>query len=110
MSNLSSINKADISDFEKRVYLALLKVPKGQVVTYGALAKLAGFPGAARAVGSAMNKNPFAPSVACHRVVRSDGSVGEFAYGTKRKIAMLRKEGVRIEKERITDFKEIKIA
>lgn len=86
------------------VYLALLKVPKGSVISYGALAKKAGFPGAARAVGSAMNRNPFAPDVPCHRVIKSDGSIGEFAHGTENKIAMLRKEGVKISNSKIDNF------
>lgn len=109
MSNLSLINKAEISDFEKRVYLMLLKVPRGRVVTYGDLSRLAGFPGAARAVGSAMNKNPFAPKVPCHRVVKSDGNVGDFAHGIKRKISMLEGEGIEIKKGKIKNFEKVKI-
>ncbi|HWA64450.1 MAG TPA: MGMT family protein, partial [Candidatus Paceibacterota bacterium] len=52
-----------------------------------------GRPRAARAVGNALNKNPFAPEVPCHRVIRSDGSTGGFAFGRKKKIQLLKKEG-----------------
>lgn len=54
-----------------------------------------------RAVGNAMNKNPYAPEVPCHRVISSDGSLGGFALGPKKKIAMLKKEGVEIKNGKI---------
>ena len=104
MSNLFLKNNKNISQFERAVYEALLAVPGGKVISYGDLAKKAGFPKAARAVGSALNKNPFAPRVPCHRVVKSSGEVGGFAHGTERKIAILQKEGVKIEKGRIVEF------
>jgi methylated-DNA-[protein]-cysteine S-methyltransferase len=59
------------------------------------IARAIGSPGASRAVGNALNKNR-SPSVPCHRVIRSDGTVGGFARGTKAKTAMLRAEGVGI--------------
>lgn len=104
MSNLFLKNNKNISQFERAVYEALLAVPKGKVISYGDLAKKAGFPKAARAVGSALNRNPFAPRVPCHRVVKSSGEVGEFAHGAERKIAILRSEGVKVEKGRIVEF------
>lgn len=82
--------------FAESVYRVLKRVPKGSLTTYAALARAIGRPGAARAVGNALNKNPYAPQVPCHRVVRSDGRVGGFASGTGKKIALLRKEGVLI--------------
>lgn len=86
--------------FQERVYKILKKVPKGKVTTYKALANKAGTK-AYRAVGSAMNKNPYAPQVPCHRVINSNGEVGGFASGTKNKIKLLKKEGIKIEKGKI---------
>ncbi len=59
-----------------------------------------------RAVGNALNKNPFAPLVPCHRVVSSDGSLGGFAYGSKAKIVLLKKEGVAVKNNQIVDFEK----
>lgn len=58
-----------------------------------------------RAVGTAMNKNPFAPDVPCHRVIKINGEVGEYAYGSAAKIALLLAEGVEIENNRINLIK-----
>ena len=93
-----------ITSFQKRVYRLLKKVPKGKVTTYGALAKK--LKTSPRAVGQAMRTNPFAPRVPCHRVIRSDGSIGGFRGKTKgkaiqEKIALLRKEGVKIKKNKV---------
>jgi methylated-DNA-[protein]-cysteine S-methyltransferase len=63
--------------FESRVYEAVAKIPRGRVSTYGAIALEIGSE-SARAVGQALRKNTFAPEVPCHRVVRSDGSLGGF--------------------------------
>jgi methylated-DNA-[protein]-cysteine S-methyltransferase len=82
--------------FHRRVYQALCKVPAGQVVTYGELAMISGRPGAARAVGTAMAKNPFAILVPCHRVVASDGGLGGYGYGLDWKRFLLNLEGVRL--------------
>jgi methylated-DNA-[protein]-cysteine S-methyltransferase len=81
--------------FNERCYKILKKVPKGKVTTYKEIARALKNK-AYRAVGNAMNKNPYAPKVPCHRVVNSDGRVGGFAQGTKKKILMLRKEGVEV--------------
>jgi len=78
--------------FTKRVYDVVRKIPKGKTLTYGQVAAAMGSPGAARAVGNALNKNRN-KDVPCHRVIRSDGSVGGFAWGTPKKIAILKKEG-----------------
>jgi methylated-DNA-[protein]-cysteine S-methyltransferase len=83
-------------NFNEKCYSVLRKVPRGKVTTYLEIAKAIESPNAARAVGNAMNKNPYAPIVPCHRVVCSDGKVGGFASGTKKKIEMLKKEGVEI--------------
>ncbi len=71
------------------------KIPKGQTRTYGEVAKAAGRPGAARAVGTVM-KNNYDPTVPCHRVIRSDGKIGEYNRGgPEKKRALLRAEGVK---------------
>lgn len=68
---------SDITDFQRRVYLELLKVPRGSTITYGELARRIGCR-SAQAVGQALKRNPFAPAVPCHRVVAADGSIGGF--------------------------------
>ena len=81
--------------FKEKVYALAKQIPKGKVVTYGQLARLAGSPKAARAVGMCMKTNPNAPIVPCHRVVASDGKLtGYSAGGVSVKKAMLEKEGV----------------
>lgn len=91
--------------FEEKLYSKLRNVPKGKVTTYGELAKAVGSTGY-RAVGQAMNKNPYAPKVPCHRVVSSDGGIGGFAHGVKKKIIMLKKEGVSVSKKKIVGFEK----
>ena len=78
--------KPDLSSctpFEKKVYRALRRVPSGKVLSYGELAKRAGYPGAARAVGSAMKKNRLPVVIPCHRVVPSSGGLGGYSAGKK---------------------------
>ena len=83
-----------MTSFTQRVFAATKRIPRGRVSTYGVVAKAIGDPAAARAVGNALNKSPGMPSCPCHRVIRSNGEVGEFASGTKAKVALLKKEGV----------------
>lgn len=79
--------------FQLQVWAALLTIPAGSATTYGALAAQIGHPKAARAVGSAVGDNPVAVVVPCHRVIRSDGRLGGYAYGTDIKSALLSREG-----------------
>jgi len=88
-----------ITQFQKEVYQLCKAIPKGKVTTYKAIAEALGTK-AYRAVGSALNKNPYA-AVPCHRVIAADGSLGGFAYGIARKKQMLEKEGVVIKNNRI---------
>ncbi len=81
-------------NFNEKCYELLKKVPRGKVTTYKEIAKSLNTK-AYRAVGNAMNKNPY-KEVPCHRVIKADGEVGGFALGTKKKIEMLRKEGIEI--------------
>ena len=85
-----------MTKFQTKVLEALRKIPKGKVVTYADLARYVGSPRAVRAVGTAVGKNPHLLIVPCHRVVRSDGSVGIYAKGSKKKIQLLLKENVRV--------------
>jgi methylated-DNA-[protein]-cysteine S-methyltransferase len=82
----------EISDFEALVYAAVKTIPRGEVRTYGWVAKRIGRPSAVRAVGNALHKNPFAPLVPCHRVVAQNG-LGGFAGGREKKKRLLRSEG-----------------
>ena len=80
-----------VTEFQRRVYLALLDVPKGSLITYGELALKVGCK-SPRAVGNALHKNPFAPLVPCHRVVRANGEIGGYAFGEQEKLRLLREE------------------
>lgn len=83
-----------VTPFQLRVYRVVSAIPKGAVMTYAQVAKKIGSPGAVRAVGNALNKNPYPKSIVpCHRVVRSDGTVGGYAHGTAKKKRLLRSEG-----------------
>lgn len=92
---ISKINQSSGTDFQKKVWRALLEIPRGEVRTYEWLAKKIKSPKAVRAVGSAVGKNPFAPEVPCHRVIRKDGGLGGYsgAGGIQKKIKLLQSEG-----------------
>jgi methylated-DNA-[protein]-cysteine S-methyltransferase len=78
--------------FQKKVWIALTTIPKGEVRTYGELAKMIGSPGASRAIGNACNKNPLPIIIPCHRVVASN-HIGGYRYGAELKKALLSLEG-----------------
>ncbi|MCF7836212.1 MGMT family protein [Candidatus Gracilibacteria bacterium] len=86
--------------FAEKVHAVVTQIPRGEVRTYSEVAKLAGNEKAARAVGNILNKNRN-PKVPCHRVIRSDGQIGGFAFGGEQKIEKLRGEGVVIKKDMI---------
>ena len=96
-----------MTKFQSECYEALKKVPKGKVITYAGLAREIGKPKAHRAVGNAMNKNPFAPKVPCHRVVKSNGELGGFADDINVKIKRLHEEGVDVLNNKVVNFKSI---
>jgi methylated-DNA-[protein]-cysteine S-methyltransferase len=83
------------------VYEVVRRIPKGSVLTYAQVAKLAGSPNAQRAVGNALHRNADLKRVPCHRVVRSNGSLGGYLFGTKKKEQILRQEGVSMEKGKV---------
>lgn len=78
--------------FQLRVWRALLRIPAGALVTYGDLATTLGAPRSARAVGSAVGRNPLAFLIPCHRVIRETGIVGGYRWGAMRKRAILARE------------------
>src|SRR5438309_5563652 len=80
-----------VTEFERAVLLKALEIPQGEIRTYGWIAAQIGHPRAVRAVGSALRKNPVPVLIPCHRVVRSDGAIGDYALGgsaEKRKILL----------------------
>lgn len=80
------------TDFGARVYEVVKGIPKGVVMTYGEVAKAAGSPRAARAVGTILSQN-YDPTIPCHRVIRSDGQSGQYNRGAQRKREILIEEG-----------------
>ena len=78
--------------FQKRVLDFVRKIPKGEVLTYKKIAEKTGNPKAYRAVGNILNKN-YNPNVPCHRVVRSDGKIGGYNRGGRKKAELLKREG-----------------
>jgi len=92
--------KLNGTDFQIKVWNALKKIKKGKVKTYKEVARAINSPKAARAVANACAKNPYAPKVPCHRVIRSDGTLGGFSSpgGMKTKKKMLKREGFTLQK------------
>jgi methylated-DNA-[protein]-cysteine S-methyltransferase len=97
--------------FEEKIWKLMEKIPKGRVTTYALIARKLNTK-AYRAVGNACRRNPYAPKVPCHRVVRSDGTVGGFGGKTtgktiEKKARMLRKENVEVRNGRIANFDKV---
>ena len=86
--------------FNERVWALTARIPAGTVVTYGDIATALGSPRGSRAVGNALNKNPYAPGVPCHRVVGSNGNLTGFAGGLPMKEQLLITEGVTVRRGR----------
>jgi O-6-methylguanine DNA methyltransferase len=81
-----------MTEFDKKVYRAILEIPAGETRSYRWVARSIGKPRAARAVGNSLHRNPVAPLVPCHRVIKGDGSLGGFAGGAAKKRELLRLE------------------
>lgn len=100
MQDIRTIVKTDsrITEFQRKVYLALLDVPRGATISYKELGEMIGCK-SAQAIGQALKRNPFAPDVPCHRVISSNGSIGGF-HGEcdgemiDKKLKLLKSEGV----------------
>jgi O-6-methylguanine DNA methyltransferase len=84
-------------NFQRKALERLLAVPRGAVISYQALAAIAGAPGGARAAGNAMHVNPVPIYVPCHRVICADGRIGNYGGGVARKLQLLRAEGFALE-------------
>ena len=86
------------TEFQLKVWSYLEKIPRGSVKTYSQVAKAIRKPLAVRAVANAIGKNPYAPKIPCHRVIRSDGSLGGYSGkgGIKNKRFLLKKEGIKL--------------
>ena len=86
------------TDFQKKVWLEISKIPKGKTITYKELAIKIGKPKAYRAVANACAKNPLLEIIPCHRVIREDGKMGGYngKKGVKRKKSLLKSEGVKL--------------
>lgn len=97
--------------FNERVWNLMKKIPKGKVTTYKQLARALNTR-AYRAVGNACRRNPYAPKVPCHRVVKTGGHIGGFGGKTKgknikKKIALLKKEGIRVHNGKVVNFEKV---
>lgn len=90
------------TNFQVKVWEALLRIPDGDVATYQQVARLAGHPTANRAVGSAVGHNPVSVLIPCHRVIRADGTWGNYHWGPERKNALLAWEAERRERRNAT--------
>ena len=84
----------DLTPFQKRVYKAVSAIPKGEVRSYKWVAAKIGSPNSSRAVGTVLKRNPHVGIVPCHRVIKEDGSLGGFSKGRKRKLELLKSEGL----------------
>ncbi|MDR2268928.1 MAG: MGMT family protein [Rickettsiales bacterium] len=87
-----NVDELDGTEFQKSVWRELLNIPRGTVISYAELARRVGRPKAVRAVANAVGKNPRAPAIPCHRVIRCDGTLGGYSgkggIETKRKLLM----------------------
>jgi len=94
-------------NFNQKVLNLTRKIPKGKVSTYKEIAKALNTK-AYRAVGTALRKNPYAPTVPCHRIINSNGSIGSYKgkKNSKEKIKLLKKEGIKIKNNKIIDFEK----
>ena len=95
--------------FTEKVWLACSEIPKGKLTTYGQLAIALNKPKAFRAVGNALNKNPNAPHVPCHRVIASNGALGGYAFGLRKKTLLLKKEGIKVKNNKVLNLESVLI-
>lgn len=96
----------EMKNFTAKCYALIKRIPEGRVISYKEIAKALNTK-AYRAVGTAMSKNKELITVPCHRVVKSDGRVGEYVLGAEAKIKLLEKEGVKIKDKKVKEFDKI---
>ncbi len=89
----------------QKLYALLVKIPKGKITTYKALADQLQTKGY-QAVGQIVGRNPNAPKVPCHRVVKADGGLGGYAFGIKKKAELLASEGIKIADGKVVNFEK----
>ncbi len=95
-------SKKQTTSFQEKVYRIVKKIPRGKVLTYKIVAQKAGYPKAYRAVGNALNKSAsWRTKTPCHRVIKSNGKIGGYNQGIRKKISLLKKENVIIKKRRV---------
>lgn len=88
------VDLLSIGEFQRRVLEKCAEIPPGEIRPYGWIAREIGNPGAVRAVGTALGRNPVPVLIPCHRVVRTDGRIGSYAYGSPMKRELLEREGL----------------
>lgn len=96
-TNTLSYDLSACSPFQRAVLAKTAEIPRGEVRSYGWIAREIGHDGATRAVGTALGRNPVPVLIPCHRVVRTDGKIGNYALGSAMKTKLLRLEGVNLE-------------
>ncbi|HEV3433439.1 MAG TPA: MGMT family protein [Nitrososphaera sp.] len=92
------------------VYDMVAQIPEGKVTTYGDIARALGHPGASRAIGRILNRNPNPVTTPCHRVIKSDGKLGGYAFGKIKKKELLKKEGLRFIEDSAMEFASYRIS
>ena len=98
------------SAIRQHIVAAIRKIPRGKVSTYGDIARALGHPKAARAIGRIIANNPNPISIPCHRVVKSSGEIGGFAYGEQMKREILEKEGIKFQDRIVENFQEQRLS
>lgn len=93
-----------MTEFQKKVYEAVRQVPRGRIITYKKVAALTGHPRAWRAAGNILHRNRN-PNVPCHRVIKSDGSIGGFYEGQEAKTRLLIREGIKVRHGKVVFYK-----
>ena len=91
-----------------KVYEKLLEVPEGRITTYKELANAVGLKNGSRVIGNIMKKNPFPILIPCHRVIKSNGEIGDYTNGKKTKFSILSKEGIKIKNGSVLNFEKRK--
>ncbi|MEM0159677.1 MAG: MGMT family protein [Candidatus Micrarchaeaceae archaeon] len=86
------LERHGLTDFQKKVLLETLKIPRGKTASYKEIAIRIGRPNAYRAVGTALRKNPLPIVLPCHRVILSSGRIGNYSGGSRKKLALLKAE------------------
>jgi len=104
------MNDEHYERLEELVYRLVSSIPEGKISTYKDIAVAVGMPKASRLIGKILNRNPNPIVVPCHRVVRSNGSIGGYRFGTKMKVELLKREGIVIDEYnmKIVDFNKVR--